>query len=95
MNGGYVLIDSTGLNLNTDETQTVNGLYSKAKSATKLNKPVYCVNAVFGEYGKITPIPVMCNYLSDGKTICCTSATLQVIISENDSVVINNMGVTE
>lgn len=94
MNGGYVNIDASGLDVHETEKQTINGIYKKTLDAKKADKPIFVYNAVFGDYGKISPIGVFCNFASDGKTIICTSSTLQIIIDENDGVIINNM-VTE
>lgn len=90
MKGGYINIDATGLDIHESEKQTVNGIYKKTLDAKKADKPIFVYNAVFGDYGKMSPIGVFCNFASDGKTIICTSSTLQIIIDENDGVEINN-----
>lgn len=91
MNGGYVNIDANGLDVHETEKQTINGIYKKTLDAKKADKPIFVYNAVFGDYGKMSPIGVFCNFASDGKTIICTSSTLQIIIDENDGVTINNL----
>lgn len=91
MNGGYINIDASGLNIHETEKQTVNGIYKKTLDAKKADKPIFVYNAVFDDYGKISPIGVFCNFASDGKTIICTSSTLQIIVDENDGVEINNL----
>lgn len=91
MNGEYVNIDASGLDVHETEKQTINGIYKKTLDAKKADKPIFVYNAVFGDYGKISPIGVFCNFASDGKTIICTSSTLQIIVDENDGVTINNM----
>ncbi|MBO7431369.1 MAG: hypothetical protein J6U02_00535 [Elusimicrobia bacterium] len=91
MNGGYVNIDASGLDVHETEKQTINGIYKKILDAKKADKPIFVYNAVFGDYGKMSPIGVFCNFASDGKTIICTSSTLQIIVDENDGVTINNM----
>ena len=92
MNGGYISVDCTGLDVSSNEQQTVNGIYKKILAAKKTDKPIFCYNAIFGDYGKMSPIGIFCNFASDGKTIICTSSTLQIIVAENDTITINNMG---
>ncbi len=91
MNGGYININAIGLDISKTEKQTINGIYKKTLDAKKADKPIFVYNAVFGNYGKISPIGVFCNFASDGETIICTSSTLQVIVDKNDGVTINNM----
>lgn len=54
MNGGYSLIDCTGLDLN--DLGTVSGLYSKAKAAIETGKPLYLVGIV-NDSQDFTPMP--------------------------------------
>lgn len=91
MNGGYIMIDCSGLDLNKGSTeQTIKGLYKKVADAMKKNKPLYCVNAVWGDYGRMTPISCFAN-MSSGTNIIVTSSTLQVTITKEDVITINNM----
>lgn len=53
MNGGYSMVDCTGLDL--DNLGTVSGLYAQVKNAVKSNKPIYLYNVVNGEKA-LTPI---------------------------------------
>lgn len=53
MNGGYSMVDCTGLDLGNPGT--VSGLYAQVKNAVKSNKPIYLYNLVNGEQG-LTPI---------------------------------------
>ena len=91
MNGGYIMIDCSGLDLIKGSTeQTINGIYKKVADAMKKNKPLYCVNAVWGDYGKITPIACFANK-SSTSDIIITSSTLQIIITNEDVITINNL----
>ena len=90
MNGGYILIDCTGLDLIKGSTpQTVNGMYSNVKRAMIINKPMYCVNAIWGSGKPVTPI--QCFAIDFGDVIIVTSSTLQIIITPEDSITINNL----
>lgn len=90
MNGGYILIDCTGLDLIKGTTsQTVEGLYYRVKSAMAYNKPLFAINAIWGTGKPVTPI--QCFAIDWGDVIIVTSSTLQIIISPDDSIIINNM----
>lgn len=91
MNGGYIMIDCSGLDLSKGSTeQTINGIYKKVADSMAKNKPLYCVNAVWGDYGKITPIGCFAN-MSSSTDIIITSSTLQIIITNEDVITINNL----
>ena len=90
MNGGYILVDCEGLDLIKGSTpQTITGLYALVKEAMSLNKPIFAVNCNWG--GKpVTPIQAFA--IDWGDTgIIVTSSTLQIIISSESVVTINNM----
>lgn len=53
LNGGYAMIDCSGLDLGN--LGTVSGLYTKAKNAVKTGKPLVLCNVVNGTQG-FTPI---------------------------------------
>lgn len=90
MNGGFIQIDCTGLDLTKGATsQTVEGLYQRVKIAIGIGKPIMAYNAVWGLVGAVTPILVFA--IDWGDYIICTASTLQVIINPDDTVTINNM----
>ena len=90
MNGGYILIDCTGLDLTKGLTeQTITGLYKKVADCMQKNKPLYCVNAVLGD-SKTTPIGCFANK-SSTDDIIITSSTLQITVKSSDVVTINNL----
>ena len=90
MNGGYQLIDCTGLNILSESEQTINGLYAKLRKYMDSNKPLYCVNATWGTAGKISPIQVFAIQL-DTDLITCTASTLQIWVTNADKVTVHNM----
>ena len=90
MNGGFIQIDCTGLDLLKGTTpQTVEGLYQRVKVATGIGKPIMAYNAIWGPGRAVTPILVFA--IDWGDFIICTASTLQVVINPDDSVIINNM----
>ena len=87
MKGGYINIDASGLNMRETTKQTISGIYKKVLDAKKTNKPIFVYNTVFGDYDKIPPFCVFCNFASDNETIVCTTSSLQIItIDKNDGV---------
>ena len=61
MNGGYFMIDATGVNLSAADAVTVNGLYTKVYTAMDSGKPVIFNNVLNGSNGLYTPICVACS----------------------------------
>ena len=90
MKGGYINIDCSGLDLiKGSEEQTISGLYERVKSAYKANKPIFAYNAIWDDKGLVTPIQVF--VIDFGTYFICTSSTLQIIVTNQDKVTINNM----
>lgn len=90
---GYINIDCKGLNLLAQEAQTVNGLYNEIQEAIATGKPMYATNLVWGDVSAISPVQVF-SVQWEGYVIL-TSSTLQVIVTTEDSVTINNLAPAE
>ena len=86
---GYINIDCKGLNLLSEEAQTINGLYNDIQEAIATGKPMYATNLVWGDVSAISPVQVF-SVQWDGYVIL-TASTLQVIVTTEDSVTINNL----
>ena len=86
---GYVSIDCTGLNLLAEEAQTITGLYDRVREAIDSGKPIYAVNVEWGDVSTISPIEVFT--VDFGTYIILTASTLQVIVTNEDVVTINNL----
>lgn len=92
MNGGYCMIDCTGLDLTKGSTaQTISGLYNKVLTSMGCNKPVYAYNCAWGDIGIMSPIQVMCLLFAADEYIIATASTLQIVITKSDVVTINNL----
>lgn len=89
---GYISIDCKGLNLLADSAQTINGLYADVQAAIKTGKPLFATNMVWGTVSDISPVQVF-TVQFDGYVVC-TASTLQVIVTTEDSVTINNLAPT-
>lgn len=87
MNGGYILVDCTGLEINETEKQTISGIFAKIKKAYETNKPVYAYNCTFNG-ARMTPIAVMVNPI--GADYVGTASTLQLWVDKDDGVTIVN-----
>ena len=86
---GYISIDCKGLDLLAESAQTIDGLYNDIQEAIATGKPMFAINMVWGEVSAISPVQVF-SVQWDGYVIL-TSSTLQVIVTTDDSVTINNL----
>ena len=86
---GYISIDCKKLNLLAQDSQTIDGLYNEIQKAIATGKPMYATNLVWGDVSAISPLQVF-SVQWDGYVIL-TSSTLQVIVTTEDSVTINNL----
>lgn len=89
LKGGAVLIDTKGLELTTQTSVTINGLYENIEKAVKAEKPIFAYNVEFEGY-KVSPIAVFANKRPSGNFIC-TASTLQIEVTDDDEVTIHNM----
>ena len=86
---GYISIDCKGLDLLAESAQTINGLYKEIQEAIATGKPMFATNLVWGDVSEISPVQVF-SVQWDGYVIL-TASTLQVIVTTEDSVTINNL----
>ena len=91
MKAGYVLVDCIGLDLLSETTQTISGLYAKVASAMKTGKMIIAENMIWGDDGTISPVHVFAIDMGSTYGIYCTASTLQIRISPLDVVTIVNM----
>lgn len=83
MNGGYALVDCTGVDLS--DLGTVSGLYSKLDSAIKSGKFVLLANVVNGDTN-FSPIPAFGGYDDDGIFMSFEPVTIHVTSSDVVSI---------
>ena len=90
MNGGYAMINTTGLDLIKGSTeQTINGLFKAVENAMKTGKPIIAVGHNWD--GKpMSPILTFAVRMTDDLFIC-TASTLQIYVNKTDVVTIVNM----
>ena len=92
MKAGYVLVDCKGLDLLSESTQTIAGLYDRVKSAMATGKMIIAENLIWND-GVNRPVsPVSCFGIDMGDYgIYITASTLQIRVSKLDVVTIVNM----
>lgn len=88
-NSGYILFDCGGLDLNDSTTQSITGIYKRAKAALALKKPVYAVNCLMNDT-PCTPCSVIA-WQEDAHTIIATGHVLRVVIEDDDDVSVINL----
>lgn len=81
MNGGYILIDAAGLDLNVATAQTITGLFARLKEAISTGKPVYLCNVVDDD-SKLSPIPAV---VVDGTSIAITIVEGGIVVTSADA----------
>lgn len=86
MNGGYVMVDFTGLNATSESAVTIKGIYNTVFNGMSVNKPMIFFNILSGENGLATPINAVC-VLGEDQIIAHTILGT-ITISSADSVTI-------
>lgn len=91
MKAGYVLINASGLDLLSESTQTIAGLYDKCVAAMATGKLIIAENIIWGDDGAISPVPVFAIDMGSPYGIYLTASTLQIRVSPANVVTIVNM----
>lgn len=90
MQGGYCMIDCSGIDLLKSTKQTIAGMYEQCDVAFKSGKAVYAHNLIWGNGKGCSPIQVMLIPLAANK-YTATGSTLQLEITTDDGVKVNNL----
>lgn len=86
MNGGYILVDVTGLNLSSSSEQEIAGIWDKAVTALKVQKPIVFHGCTYG-LAPVSPVTCFGWYIGTDE-IVIVGATLHVHIKDNDTAVV-------
>lgn len=86
---GYIIIDCTGIDMLSEDSQSLTGLYARVQEAINTGKPIYATNLTWGDQGTMSPIEIF-TVQFDGYVVC-TASTIQIIVGIDDSVTINNL----
>ena len=85
---GYVMVDCTGINLNTSSEQTISGIYNKCKAAFDTGKPAFAANC---NMSGAPCLPVSVTAWMEGTTIIATGHVLRLSITSADKVTVTNL----
>lgn len=92
MNGGYIMIDCKGLDLTSNEEQTISGLYADMVTAIKTGKPLVAYNCVWGlnNDSPMTPIPFFAQNWSNSLVVG-TASILNISCTSADKVTVTSL----
>ena len=85
-NGGYIMVDCTGLNLALDTAQNISGIWDEAVKAMKQNKPIIAHGATYGT-APVSPVTAFGWYISSTE-IVIVGATLHVHIKNDNTATV-------
>lgn len=89
MKGGYIIADCTGIDLTSVSSQSIPGIWEKAKTAIASGKPIVAHNCVYGEGVPVSPVTCFGWYISTTE-IVIVGATLHIHIkSDNTAIVVD------
>lgn len=81
-NGGYVMVDITGLDVSDSEAQTIDGLYSRLEDAMATGKPIMVYGAKNND-GEISPAFVT---VTEGAGVGFTLGSFTALVTSDDEV---------
>lgn len=90
MNGGYVLIDGSGVDVSKGATeQTVTGFYAELLSAKKTGKPVFIGNMLAGTGVSMSPVQ---GFIKTGEgSASFTFSTMQINVTSADVITVTDL----
>lgn len=84
MNGGYFLLDATGLDLSSGSAQSISGCWQLAKDAIASKKPIIAHNCVYGTGVPVSPVTCFGWYISTTE-IVIVGATLHIHVKSDNT----------
>ena len=90
MNGGYVIIDGSGVDVTKGATeQSVTGFYAELISAKKTGKPVFIGNMLAGAGVSMSPVQ---GFIKTGEgSASFTFSTLQINVTSADVITVTDL----
>lgn len=88
MNGGYSMLDASGVNLLAAAKATVSGIHAKAIAALATGKPIIMNNCTYGANVPTSPVPCF-GHMSSTSVVLHT-AMLEITIDNADGVTITD-----
>ncbi len=87
MNGGYINVDCTGLDLSKSTAQEIDGIWNAAKRALHSEKPIIAGGCIYGTGKHVTPVTCFGWQIADDE-IVIVGATLHVHIKDDDTATV-------
>lgn len=87
MNGGYFLLDCTGLDLTKDTAQSITGCWQKTVDAIAANKPIIAHNCIYGTGVPVSPVTCFGWYIASDE-IVIVGATLHIHVKDDDTATV-------
>ena len=87
MNGGYIMVDCTGIDLTDNTSQSISGIWYKAVKAVKADKPIVAYNCEYGTGVTVSPVTCFGWYIDDDE-IVIVGATLHIHIKDDDTATV-------
>lgn len=91
MESGYIMIDCKGFDILSKSAVTIDGLFDRLTEAMKTGKTVIAHNLEC-DGGKTSPCPVFVT--KPDARYCCTTSTMQIWVTNEDSVSVVNLAPT-
>lgn len=85
---GYIVVDCTGINVNTSSEQTVAGIYNKCIAALDTGKPAFAANCNMSG-APLSPVSVAA--WKEGTNIIATGHVFRLTITSADKVTVTNL----
>lgn len=89
MNGGYFLIEETGIDLSITTKQTINGIYDSVKIGYRVDKPVYMGGCTIGTVA-VSPINVNIRP-GTGTNYIVRAGVLEMSVDSSDGVLVTTL----
>lgn len=87
MNGGYFLLDCSGLDLTKDTAQSITGCWQNVVDAIAANKPIIAHNCVYGAGVPVSPVTCFGWYIASDE-IVIVGATLHIHVKDDDTATV-------
>lgn len=88
MNGGYVMVDATGIDLLAESSKTVAGIYNKFLNALKAGKPIIAYGI---SYSTAVSSPIAVNVKPGTNSVTVLTGVYSVAISNANAVVVTDL----
>lgn len=88
MNGGYVMVDATGIDLLAESSKTVAGIYNKFLKALQANKPIIAYGI---SYSTAVSSPIAVNVKAGENSVTVLTGVYSVAISNANAVVVTDL----